>query len=53
MDEPIDGIQATESTLRTLSVHEHAPVFSMYVQLFLSVTFLGEKERTNIYFLLL
>lgn len=31
MDSPISTIYATKDTLRTLSVHEHAPVFSMYV----------------------
>ncbi|CAP81274.1 Pc12g16470 [Penicillium rubens Wisconsin 54-1255] len=31
MDNPISTIYATKDTLRTLSVHEHAPVFSMYV----------------------
>ncbi|KMU88135.1 WD repeat-containing protein mip1 [Coccidioides immitis H538.4] len=29
MDNSIDTIQATKDTLRTLSVHEHAPVFSI------------------------
>ncbi|KAJ5978749.1 hypothetical protein N7501_002091 [Penicillium viridicatum] len=29
MDSPISTIYATKDTLRTLSVHEHAPVFSM------------------------
>ncbi|CAG8377650.1 unnamed protein product [Penicillium salamii] len=29
MDNPISTIYATKDTLRTLSVHEHAPVFSM------------------------
>ncbi|KAJ5748836.1 uncharacterized protein N7511_010532 [Penicillium nucicola] len=29
MDDPISTINATKDTLRTLSVHEHAPVFSM------------------------
>lgn len=29
MDHSIDSIQATKGTLRTLSVHEHAPVFSV------------------------
>ncbi|KAJ6081381.1 hypothetical protein N7499_006255 [Penicillium canescens] len=29
MDDPISTIYATKDTLRTLSVHEHAPVFSM------------------------
>jgi len=32
MDNPISTIYATKDTLRTLSVHEHAPVFSMYVE---------------------
>lgn len=40
MDEPIDGVQATKSTLRTLSVHEHAPVFSMYVVFSLQFLFI-------------
>ena len=31
MDNPLSTIYATKDTLRTLSVHEHAPVFSMYV----------------------
>lgn len=31
MDDPLSTIYATKDTLRTLSVHEHAPVFSMYV----------------------
>jgi hypothetical protein len=31
MDDPISTIYATKDTLRTLSVHEHAPVFSMWV----------------------
>ncbi|KAJ5888440.1 hypothetical protein N7495_008481 [Penicillium taxi] len=29
MDDPLSTIHATKDTLRTLSVHEHAPVFSM------------------------
>lgn len=29
MDHSIDTIQSTKNTLRTLSVHEHAPVFSV------------------------
>ncbi|KAJ5095649.1 Armadillo-like helical [Penicillium alfredii] len=29
MDDPISTIYATKDTLRTLSMHEHAPVFSM------------------------
>ena len=28
MDEPLRTIEATTDTLRTLSVHEHAPVFA-------------------------
>lgn len=28
MDEPLRTITATRDTLRTLSVHEHAPVFA-------------------------
>jgi regulator-associated protein of mTOR len=31
MDNALSTIYATKDTLRTLSVHEHAPVFSMYV----------------------
>lgn len=31
MDEPISTIYGTRDTLRTLSVHEHAPVFMVYV----------------------
>lgn len=31
MDSPVSTIYATKDTMRTLSVHEHAPVFSMYV----------------------
>lgn len=31
MDNPLSTIYATKDTLRTLSVHEHAPVFSVYV----------------------
>lgn len=30
MDDPISTTYATSDTLRTLSVHEHAPVFSVY-----------------------
>lgn len=33
MDSPISTIHATRDTLRTLSVHEHAPVFVVYVHL--------------------
>ncbi|KAI1966547.1 Target of rapamycin complex 1 subunit kog1 [Ophidiomyces ophidiicola] len=29
MDSPLDSIQSTKDTLRTLSVHEHAPVFTV------------------------
>ncbi|GMF70774.1 unnamed protein product [Aspergillus oryzae] len=31
MDNPISTLYATKDTLRTLSVHEHAPVFMVYV----------------------
>jgi regulator-associated protein of mTOR len=31
MDVPFSKITATTNTLRTLSVHEHAPVFMVYV----------------------
>lgn len=31
MNDPINTINVTKDTLRTLSVHEHAPVFSVYV----------------------
>jgi regulator-associated protein of mTOR len=31
MNGALSTISATKDTLRTLSVHEHAPVFSMYV----------------------
>ena len=31
MDKSVKTIQATTDTLRTLSVHEHAPVFAAYV----------------------
>ena len=34
LDYPISTTYATQDTLRTLSVHEHAPVFSVYVSLF-------------------
>lgn len=29
MDRSLDTVQSTKDTLRTLSVHEHAPVFTM------------------------
>ncbi len=32
-DKPLHTIRATKDTLRTLSVHEHAPVFATYVPL--------------------
>lgn len=31
MDDPISTIHSTRDTIRSLSVHEHAPVFSVYV----------------------
>lgn len=31
MEKPLREIVATRDTLRTLSVHEHAPVFATYV----------------------
>jgi regulator-associated protein of mTOR len=31
MDGPLKTVRATNDTLRTLSVHEHAPVFAAYV----------------------
>lgn len=31
MDNPVSTAYATRDTVRTLSVHEHAPVFSVYV----------------------
>lgn len=31
MDRSIESTQATKDTLRTLGVHEHAPVFTMYI----------------------
>ena len=40
MDVPIDKINATKDTLRTLSVHEHAPIFTMYVPVLLCTTML-------------
>ncbi len=33
-DEPVREIAATSDTMRTLSVHEHAPVFATYASLF-------------------
>lgn len=39
MDNPISTIYTTKDTLRTLSVHEHAPVFSMYVWFPLALVF--------------
>lgn len=36
LDFPISTTYATQDTLRTLSVHEHAPVFSVYVSLSLA-----------------
>lgn len=36
MDDPISTTYATQDTLRSLSVHEHAPVFSVYVSPFTS-----------------
>lgn len=37
MDMPISTFSATNDTLRTLSVHEHAPVFMVYVPLITSL----------------
>ena len=34
MNSPISTIYGTRDTLRTLSVHEHAPVFMVYVPIF-------------------
>ena len=31
-DDPVREIPAMDGTMRTLSVHEHAPVFATYVQ---------------------
>lgn len=31
MDDPISSTRVTKGTLRSLSVHEHAPVFAVYV----------------------
>jgi regulator-associated protein of mTOR len=53
MDDPISTIYATKDTLRTLSVHEHAPVFMVYVftsrfwMLSSSVTDLLNARGTN------
>lgn len=44
-DKSVNTIQATRDTLRTLSVHEHAPVFTMYVQ---PSNCLIIHQRTNI-----
>lgn len=42
MDHSIESTQATKDTLRTLGVHEHAPVFTMYVCPYL-INFFGAK----------
>ena len=46
LNDPISTTYATQDTLRTLSVHEHAPVFSVYVSLFLS--FFGMSFLTDL-----
>ncbi|KAI9373252.1 raptor N-terminal caspase like domain-containing protein [Aspergillus egyptiacus] len=43
--QPISTIYATRDTLRTLSVHEHAPVFMVYVPLHTPLSYLRVQIR--------
>lgn len=44
MDNPVGAIRAMKETLRTLSVHEHAPVFAWYFPPYFHLSFLLDTD---------